>query len=244
MQPLLRVNNITKSFGAVQALKGISLTLFRGEIVGLLGVNGAGKTTLSSIIATLNPESEGDIIWKNKSIYSDVNNYRRVIGLCPQRANLLSELTVKENLELAGKCFDMAEASVQAKVKELAERFCLGEYLTSKPGELSGGYKQRVLIARALMHSPKLVILDEPTVGLDPHMRHELWETIRRLKRDGVTVLLTTHYLDEAEILSDRIVIRDKGLIRLIDTPDGLKNAYQTSRLEDVFLQLMKEEAE
>lgn len=116
--------------------------------------------------------------------------------------------------------------------------------MNSKPEVLSGGYKQRVVIARSLMHNPKLVILDEPTVGLDPHIRHQLWESIRELKNEGVTVILTTHYLDEAEILSDRICILDKGIIKLIDTPENLKSIHQQSKLEDVFIKLMHEETE
>jgi len=120
----------------------------------------------------------------------------------------------------------------------------LQKYLDSKPDVLSGGYKQRVLIARALMHNPKLIILDEPTVGLDPHIRHQLWENINTLKKEGVTVLLTTHYLDEAEVLSDRICILDKGKIKLIDTPENLKNIHQMGKLEDIFIKLMKEETD
>jgi len=123
------------------------------------------------------------------------------------------------------------------------DKYELIKYADESPSILSGGYKQRVMIARALMHNPKLVILDEPTVGLDPHIRHQLWQTIRDLKNANVTVLLTTHYLDEAEVLSDRLCILDKGKIRLIDTASNLKNSYNKSKLEDVFIQLMNEEA-
>jgi len=128
------------------------------------------------------------------------------------------------------------------RVDELIQRYNLEKYRNLKPKILSGGYTHRVLIARALMHNPRFLILDEPTVGLDPHIRHKLWENIRDLKKEGVTILLTTHHLDEAEILSDRICILEKGKIKLIDTPDNLKKTYQKSRLEDVFIQLMEEE--
>ena len=151
-------------------------------------------------------------------------------------------LTVEQNLLFAGRYYGIPEDIIQKRLNALMEKYELVQYAQAKPEILSGGYKQSVMIARALMHNPKLVILDEPTVGLDPHIRHQLWESISKLKEGGVTVLLTTHYLDEAEILSDRICILDKGLIRLIDTPENLKTVYDKSNLEDVFLQLMKEE--
>ena len=227
-----------------KALDGISLDIMKSEVIGLLGANGAGKTTLSTILATLHPATEGEVLFEDKSIYDDINNYRHHIGYCPQKPNLFNDLTVKQNLYFAGKFFDVPEDQITKKINDFSEKYELGNYLDSKPDVLSGGYKQRVLIARSLMHNPRLLILDEPTVGLDPHIRHQLWETIRELKKAGVTIILTTHYLDEAEILSDRICILDKGKIKLIDTPTNLNSAYQKSRLEDVFLQLMHEEAE
>lgn len=226
----------------IKALDDVSLDIFQGEIITLLGVNGAGKTTLSAILATLHPATSGDILFNGKSIYQDILQYRLLIGFCPQSPNLIYELTIEQNLLFAGRCFGLDEVQIKSRFDELVERYTLGRYLKSKPNVLSGGYKQRVLIARSLMHNPKMIILDEPTVGLDPHIRHQLWENIRKLKEDGVTVILTTHYLDEAEILSDRICILDNGVVKLIDTPENLKNVYQMSRLEDVFLQLMKEE--
>jgi len=220
------------------------LTIYQGEILGLLGVNGAGKTTLSSIITTLHPPTAGDLLFQGQSIYKNINHYRKHVGFCPQKPNLLGTLTVKQNLVFAGRYFNLSEETIKQRLDELVEKYALSKYLDSNPGILSGGYKQRVLLARALMHNPKLVILDEPTVGLDPHIRHKLWENIRDLKKENVTVILTTHYLEEAEILSDRICILDKGVIKLVDTPENLKSAYQQSRLEDVFIQLMKEETE
>ncbi len=245
---LIKIENLKKYYKdrkkITKALDGVSLDIFQGEIIGLLGVNGAGKTTLSSIIATLHPPTEGDILFEEKSIYEDINRYRRLIGFCPQKPNLIEELTVEQNLWLAGQYFEMPKEQIKTRMNYMIEKFQLKEYKDSKPTTLSGGYQHRVLLARSLMHGPKLLILDEPTVGLDPHIRHKLWENIRELKKDGVTVLLTTHYLDEAEILSDRICILDKGRIKLVDTPEGLKTTFQKSRLEDVFLQLIHEEPE
>jgi len=246
---LLKILNVKKYYqndskNIVKALDDVSLDIYQGEILGLLGVNGAGKTTLSSILATLHPTTGGDVIYNGKSIYDDINTYRRIVGFCPQRPNLLNDLTVKQNLVFAGRFFGMNEKQIEERINFLIDKYKLSKYLNSKPSVLSGGYKQRVVIARALIHNPKLVILDEPTVGLDPHIRLQLWESIRDLKKEGVTVILTTHYLDEAEVLSDRICILDRGVIKLIDTPENLKSSYQQSRLEDVFIKLMHEETE
>lgn len=240
---LLEIQNIKKRFGDKEALKGVALTLYEGEVVSLLGVNGAGKTTLSSIVATLKPPTEGDLLFQGKSIYDGDNMtaYRQALGFCPQRPNLNSMLTLEDNLRFAGRYYRMSEQAIDERVAALSQQLGLTEFLKKHSGILSGGYKQRFLIARSLMHSPKLVILDEPTVALDPHVRHQLWEQIRGMKDLGITVLLTTHYIDEAEFLSDRVCVLDKGVVRLIDTPQNLMSTFSKSRLEDVFLQLMNE---
>ena len=242
---LLKIHDVKKQYREnnkiTRCFKGVSLEIFEGEILGLLGVNGAGKTTLSSIIATLHPPTSGDIKFNGRSIYDQLIDYRNILGFCPQRPNLNPQLTIDETLTFAGKIFNLSDAKIKERKSMLIEKFSLQQYVHSKADVLSGGYKQRFLIARALMHSPKLVILDEPTVGLDPHIRRNLWELIKDLKKDGVTVILTTHYLDEAEILADRVCILDKGLVRLIDTPANLKSAHQKGNLEDVFLKLMED---
>jgi len=246
--PLLSIENINKTYvtkeKTIEALKGVTLTINRGEILGLLGVNGAGKTTLSSIIVTLHPPTAGDLLMDGKSIYEDLLTYRRSFGFCPQKVNFEKNLTVKEILTFAGRYYLVSEAALEKRVAELLTQFDLEQYAHAKPNILSGGYKQRLLIARALVHNPALVILDEPTVGLDPHIRRQIWDCIRQLKVQNVSVLLTTHYLDEAEQLSDRVCILDKGLLRLIDTPANLKAAHNKQSLEDVFLQLLEEQAQ
>lgn len=236
---LLRINNIKKRYGTNEALKGVSLDIYKGEILGLLGVNGAGKTTLSSIIATLHPATQGDILYEEKSIYDDVAQYRRIVGYCPQKPNLHPELTLEENLRFSGSYYGMTDTQINDRLTQLVAQFSLERYLHEKANVLSGGYKQRFMIARALMHNPQLVILDEPTVGLDPHIRRQLWQQIKELKQSGVTVILTTHYLDEAEQLSDRVCVLDGGLIKLIDTPENLKADFSMKNLEDVFIALM-----
>jgi ABC-2 type transport system ATP-binding protein len=245
MNILLSIKNVTKQYGtgttAINALKGVSLDIYKGEILGLLGVNGAGKTTLSSIIATLNPATTGDVLYQGTSIYKDVPSFRRVIGFCPQKPNVNTILTIKQNLIFAGRFYGMPEALIQERVATLLKRFELEKYADRTIDVLSGGYKQRFLIARALLHSPKLVLFDEPTVALDPHVRHDVWAIIRELKAQGVTIILTTHYLDEAEVLSDRVCILDQGVIQLIDTPENLKSLHQKGSLEDVFIKLIQE---
>ncbi|KKP24400.1 MAG: Daunorubicin resistance ABC transporter ATPase subunit [candidate division TM6 bacterium GW2011_GWF2_28_16] len=246
---LLQVKNIKKIYKQkgqkpISALKGVSLDIYNNEVITLLGVNGAGKSTLSSIIATLHPATDGDIIFEGKSIYSDLNNYRSNIGFCPQKPNLDDFLTLEQNLIFSGRLYGMSESEINARLNKLVDKFELKEYLTRKSNILSGGYRQRFMLARSLMHTPKIVILDEPTVGLDPHIRRQIWEIIKELKREGVTVILTTHYLDEAESLSDRVCILDNGLIKLIDTPEKLVLDFKKKNLEDVFLALMQENKE
>lgn len=242
---LIQVRSVKKHYRngptVKEALKGISLEFYEGEIFGLLGVNGAGKTTLSSILAGLHPPTEGEILFRGRSIYEDIVSYRKLVGFCPQKPNLDLSLTLEENLTFAGRYHRMPAKDIHSQVRLLMDQFQLHEYAQSKASVLSGGYKQRFLIARTLIHRPKWIILDEPTVGLDPHVRHQLWELIKDLKKKGSSILLTTHYLDEAEYLSDRVCIIDRGAVKTVDTPDNLKKLHQKHRLEDVFLKIMQE---
>ncbi len=243
---ILKINNVSKTYQTdshtVHALDNVSLELYEGEIFGLLGVNGAGKTTLSSILATLHPPTSGDVLYKGTSIYNNLMDYRKALGFCPQVQNLDQFLTVEENLIFAGRYFLMPEDAIRARVKQLLEDLELTRYATFSISTLSGGNKQRVLIARALMHNPKIVILDEPTVGLDPDIRRKLWAHIRRLKEAGITVILTTHYLDEAEMLSDRICILHNGKVLLIESLAELIARHEQKKLEDIFVQLIQQE--
>lgn len=245
MQQFLVIDNVSKIYKdqnrIVKALNGVSLTIHQGEIFGLLGVNGAGKTTLSSIIATLHPASSGDIRFKGTSIYKDIIGYRRSLGFCPQKQNLDTYLTVKDNLIFAGRYFLLPESVIQERAAKLMDQLELTRYADFNIDQLSGGTKQRVLIARALMHNPELVLLDEPTVGLDPDIRRKLWDIIKDLKKMGITVILTTHYLDEAEQLSDRVCILNKGKVQLIASVKELKEQHAMASLEDIFLRLTKQ---
>jgi ABC-2 type transport system ATP-binding protein len=244
---ILHIENLTKVYREkareVKALSGISLDIYQGEIIALLGVNGAGKTTLSSILATLTPPTSGTIRFKDFSIYDNISAYRKALGFCPQRPNLDYDLSVQENLYFAGRYYLIPEVILQARVTQLLEQFELTAYADFNARALSGGYKQRVLIARSLIHNPEIVLLDEPTVALDPNVRHQLWNKIKELKAQGITVILTTHYLDEAEVLSDRVCMLDKGKVLLIDKAENLKLQFDKPNLEAVFLHLTNEEA-
>lgn len=245
----LQVANLTKVFYSkkqisITALDDVSFELRKGEIFSLLGINGAGKTTLSSILATLHPPTSGSIFWGGKSIYGNLLSYRKMVGFCPQEQNLDPCLTLKQNLLFQGRYYGISKEKLEEKTAFLLKKFELEEYAKRKVEVLSGGYKRRFLIARTLIHSPRFVILDEPTVGLDPQLRRKLWYYISFLKEEGVTVLLTTHYLDEAEKLSDRVCLIDHGKIVVIDTPEKLKKDMKKENLEDAFLHLLHKEKE
>lgn len=241
--PFLSIDSLFKTYKdrygtSVNALNGVSLEIRQGEIFSLLGVNGAGKTTLSSILATQHPPTSGDVRFKGQSIYQDLMGYRMAMGFCPQKQNLDVDLNVEDNLLFAGRYYLIPEDTLRERVNYLLAKLELQRYRTFAVNSLSGGNKQRLLIARALIHQPELVLLDEPTVGLDPDIRRKLWALIKSLKMAGITVILTTHYLDEAEQLSDRICILDKGHIILLESLAKLKEQHQRASLEELFLQL------
>jgi ABC-2 type transport system ATP-binding protein len=245
---LIKISNIKKNYLSkrkkIEALKGITFDIQEKEILSLLGINGAGKTTLSSIIATLLKPSSGDIFYKDCSIYKDIVFFRKVLGFCPQIQNLDLDLNVKENLVFAGKYYSLSKKQINERLEYLLEKFDLKKYAKFDLDALSGGYKQRFMIARTLMHNPKLIIMDEPTVGLDPKLRRLLWKYILDLKEEGKTILLTTHYLDEADVLSDRICVIDEGKLRALEKPAKLKEIWESKNLEDVFLELIKQKNE
>lgn len=226
----------------LEALKNITLSIRAGEIIGLLGVNGAGKTTLSSILATLHPPTAGTILFQGSSIYDNLMAYRKIIGFCPQRPNVSPYLTIRKSLQFAGDFYGVDRSVALPRMERLLHEFELDRYASQTINTLSGGYRQRFTLARALMHEPRLMILDEPTVALDAPVRRYLWQVIRDLKKSGVTVILTTHYLEEAEQLADRVCLLHKGEISLVDTPHNLKTQFAVHNLESVFLALLEEE--
>lgn len=242
--PFLEIKHVQKRYvtqqGVIQALQDVTLEIHQGEVLSLLGVNGAGKSTLSSIIATLHPATCGDLLFKGVSIYDDIAAFRSKIGYCSQKPNLIPMLTLEQNLLFAGRLYGMADAAIHARIAVLSKSLGLEKYLRESVSILSGGYKQRFMIARSILHEPELLILDEPTVGLDPDIRRNLWDIIKGLQAQGMTILLTTHYLDEAEKLSNRVCILHHGKIQLVGTPEQLKQDFHQNNLEDMFIELLK----
>lgn len=244
-ESLIKIQNVGKSYRTKkEALIDINFEIQHGEILCILGVNGAGKTTLCSLLASLHPASEGSILWQNKSIYQNLIEYRKLIGFCPQDQNLDFHLVLQQNLIYQGRYYGLTGLEAKSKARSLIQQFELQEYAESSILDLSGGYKQRFLIARSLMHRPRFLILDEPTAGLDPLARQNLWSHIRSLKQEGLTILFTTHYLQEAEMFADRVCVIHEGRLKFIDTPQSLMEKSQREDLESAFLQLLKKGAE
>lgn len=219
---MIKLRNVVKSFDERTAINDLSLSVNSGEVFGLLGPNGAGKTTLIRLVMMLLKPTAGQIMINGLDISRDAQEVKALIGLVPQHINLDPDLTVRQNLDLHGRLYHMPAAQRRAGIDELLEYVELAERADDYVQSLSGGMKRRLLIARALMHRPRLLLLDEPTVALDPQVRRKLWDLIRRMHNDNITVLLTTHYIEEAEVLCDRVAVVDKGRLIALDTPREL----------------------
>ena len=236
----IEIKGLTKQYRDVTAVNGLELEIPQGELFALLGVNGAGKTTTIKMLCCLTRPSGGDAKLLGKSVLTDSAAVKNVIAVSPQETAVAPNLTVKENLELMAGVHGLSKDETQKAVAELCERFALGSVSRRRAGKLSGGWQRRLSIAMALISSPQILFLDEPTLGLDVLARSELWDVIRSLK-GKITILLTTHYMEEAEALSDRIgVMRDGRLIRT-GTAAELKAAAGADTLENAFIALVKE---
>lgn len=219
---VLEAVDLRKYFGAKKAVDGVSLKIRKGEIFSLLGPNGAGKTTIIKMLyGFLDPDS-GSIHYSGKDFTGHRRGIKLSIGVCSQNDTLDYDLTVRTNLEIFGTYYHMRAHEARKRAGILLDRFRLEEYAEKKPRQLSGGLKRRLQIARALINDPHILFLDEPTVGLDPHVRRELWSHLHELRKEGVTVFLTTHYMEEAETLADHVVILDEGEIIEEGDPAGM----------------------
>lgn len=227
-QPLIEAKGLVKRFGELTAVRGIDVEVRPGEAFGFLGPNGAGKSSTMRMIACVSPVSEGHLRLFGMDPATHGREIRARIGVVPQMDTLDTELSVQENLWIYGRYFDLPRAECKRRTVELLEFAKLTERATSVVDTLSGGMKRRLSIARSLINNPSLLLLDEPTTGLDPQARHVLWERLYRLKQDGVTLVLTTHYMDEAEQLCDRLVVMDQGLIVAEGSPRELIERYST----------------
>ena len=219
---MIRVKDLKKSYRDVHALNGVSFQVSPGELFAYLGPNGAGKTTTIRILTGLTRRTAGDAWLGGFHIDRDALRAKREFGLVMQSISLDQELTVYENLDIHGRLFDMSRSERREKIDELLAYVGLIDRKDSLVKQLSGGMKRRLMIARALLHSPKILFLDEPTIGLDPEIRRKIWALIKKIQHTGTTVLLTTHYIEEAEFLADRVAFLDRGRIVVIDTPQNL----------------------
>jgi lipooligosaccharide transport system ATP-binding protein len=233
-QSLIHARGLTKKFGDFTAVNGIDFDVVKGESFGLLGPNGAGKSTAMRMIGATSQRTSGELTILGKDPEKFGPQIRAHLGVVPQQDNLDTHLTVTENLYIYGRYFGLSRKFVKGKIEELLAFAQLEEKRNSKVESLSGGMKRRLTIARALVSEPEILMLDEPTTGLDPQARHILWDRLFRLKEDGVTLLITTHFMDEAEQLCDRLVVMDKGSIMAEGSPAQLIKEYSTKEVLEV----------
>ena len=238
--PALRVEKLKKTYSnGLLALDGVSLEIKSGRFFGLLGPNGAGKTTLINSIVSLARPDSGRVEVFGRDAFEEFREARRMIGVSPQEMNLDKFLTVEEVLLYHAGYYGVEKEKARERADELLERFGLARKRKDRVNTLSGGMKRRVMFARALMHDPKVLFLDEPTAGVDVELRYSLWEYIRELNHAGLTILLTTHYLEEAEELCEEIALINDGRIAAQDTSTGLKTRYGARNIEEVYLKVM-----
>ncbi len=248
MEAIIEVKNLVKKYGIFTAVNGISFNVLKGEIFGLLGPNGAGKTTTLEIIETLRQKTSGTIMVDGLNLDRQPQEIKKIIGVQLQSAGYYPNLNLRQIMELFAGLYNR-----KVDAMDLLDAVNLREKAKNKFKELSGGQKQRFSIATTLINDPKIIFLDEPTTGLDPQARRNLWDLIKGLKERGATVVLTTHYMDEAEVLCDRVAIVDSGNIITLNTPDGLidelletgfkrPKEVKAANLEDVFLNLTGKE--
>ncbi len=247
-QPIITVKNLVKKYDDFTAVNDISFEVYEGEIFGLLGPNGAGKTTTLEIIETLREKSSGEITVDGYSIDNDTDAIKKRIGVQLQAAGYYPNLNLSELIDLFSGLY-----GIDKSPKEMLEKVALTEKAKAKYKDLSGGQKQRFSIATTLINDPRIIFLDEPTTGLDPQARRNLWDLIRDIRDKGTTILITTHYMDEAEVLCDRVAFIDGGNVIGIDTPDNFidklvatgfdrKKEVKSANLEDVFINLTGKE--
>jgi lipooligosaccharide transport system ATP-binding protein len=225
---MVQAKALVKRFGEFEAVRGVDVEVRRGEAFGFLGPNGAGKSSTMRMIASVSPRTDGELRVLGMDPDVDGPKIRARLGVVPQQDNLDNELTVRQNLQVYGRYFGLSRAHVRRKAEELMEFAQLTDRADDEVEPLSGGMKRRLTIARSLVNDPELLLLDEPTTGLDPQARHLLWDRLFRLKAGGVTLIITTHYMDEAEQLCDRLVVMDGGRIVAEGSPAALIARHST----------------
>ncbi|MBR4084598.1 MAG: ABC transporter ATP-binding protein [Lachnospiraceae bacterium] len=236
----IKTTELVKGYRDITAVDKLNLDIEQGELFSLLGVNGAGKTTTIKMLTCLTKPSAGDALVGGYSITKEPKQVKQLIGVSPQETAVAPNLSVKENLELICGIYGFSKEKTKKRIEEISKQFSLGEVLKRKSGKLSGGWQRRVSIAMALISEPRILFLDEPTLGLDVIARHDLWEVIRTLK-GKITIILTTHYMEEAEALSDRIGIMRSGRLLAVGTVEELKQKANAKDFETAFVSIVKE---
>ena len=236
MKHAIQIENLVKRFGDVTALDGLSLEIEEGEIFGLLGPNGAGKSTTINILSGLLAPTQGSAKVGGFDIAKDPENVKKIIGVCPQHSAYYKYMTGRENIKLFGDLHGMPKKLINERSAKLIEKIGLEEAADRKSDGYSGGMVRRINLAMALINDPDIAFLDEPTVAMDPQSRRATWDFIEEFRRSGKTVILTTHYIEEAEELADRVGIIDHGKLIALDTPQALIDANGGENLEDVFI--------
>lgn len=236
----IKTVSLSKRYENVTAVENLNLEIRRGELFSLLGVNGAGKTTTIKMLTCITKPTDGEAFVGGYSVISQPENVKRLIGVAPQETAVAPKLSVKENLELICGIHGFSAEKTQARIDELSSQLSLSSVITKKAGKLSGGWQRRVSIAMALISEPRILFLDEPTLGLDVIARYELWDMIRSLK-GKTTIILTTHYMEEAEGLSDRIGVMKDGSLLAVGTVHELKMMTDADDFEAAFVSIIKE---
>ena len=234
----IKLQNIVKQFDDITAVNDLSFEVKPGELFGLLGPNGAGKTTIIKILTGLLKTTSGEASVGGFDISKSIDKIKEMIAVCPQEPAFYAHLTGRENVELFGNLHGMSKATIKERAEELLVKVGLVEGATRKAGKYSGGMVRRISLVMALINDPDIAFLDEPTVAMDVQSRRATWEFIRDLKTQGKTVILTTHYIEEAEALCDRVGIIDQGKLIALDTPKALMAEYDAKDLEDVFIKI------
>ena len=236
----IQTRHLVKRYKSITAVDRLDLEIQQGELFSLLGVNGAGKTTAIKMLTCLTVPTEGDALVGGYSITKEPERVKRIIGGSPQETAIAPNLSVQENLELICGIHGFSKEKTKGKLRELSRQFSLDSVLQRKAGKLSGGWQRKVSIAMALISQPRILFLDEPTLGLDVIARHDLWEVIRALK-GKITIILTTHYMEEAQALSDRIGIMKNGRLLAVGTAEELNAMAVTDDFETAFVTIVKE---
>lgn len=233
---IININNLSKNYKNIKALNDVSLSIDEGELFGLLGVNGAGKTTLIKILCGLSKKTSGTVFIDGFDLDSQISNIKEIIDISPQETSVAINLTVKENLDFFANIYNNNKKEF---IDEIINTFKLDEVINQKAKTLSGGYKRRLSIAIALISKPKILFLDEPTLGLDVFARRELWKIILKLK-NKITIILTSHYLEEIENLCDKVAILSKGKLLKIGTINQIKKETNSDNFENAFIKLVE----